>query len=433
MPKFSRSRRLAGKTFVFFLAAALLPSAAAFPTARGQARQAAARSVFERRILPILKSPDPSSCAECHLSGVDLRDYIRPSERATFASLRDRGMIDLKNPGNSHILRLIRMSAPKTNLVTRKTRDVEYAAFRDWIVAAVKDPGLKATPSVSKGKEVGPSVPNVVIRHARLDTVVASFERNVWSQEGRCMGCHRPGNQENVKKYGERVRWFVPDSPVATMRRLIAQGDINVDKPEESLLLLKPLNKVPHGGGVKMLYGDAGYKMFRAWLEDYAANVKGKYLTVKDLPLPAKQTLVNMDSVLEIADGPASWAGKLLRTDVFAWDAAGKRWERNPSATGERLVYAENNGRPNGTNLIMFLIVPADSAKTEAERLRGRLSPGRYLLKYYCDVAGKLAQDYKIPTDSAEFYQGRQEITAAWFGGWGSPVKVQCFATGSGG
>ena len=40
-------------------------------------------AIFERRILPILNAQRPSSCAECHLSGVDLKDYIRPDQATT--------------------------------------------------------------------------------------------------------------------------------------------------------------------------------------------------------------------------------------------------------------------------------------------------------------------------------------------------------------
>jgi len=382
------------------------------------------RATFARRILPIFRSKNPSTCSECHLSGVDLKDYIRPSEAETFVALRERGMIDMKNPQNSHILRFIQMSRPKSPLVTQKARGTEYAAFRDWIVAAVNNPKLASASAPSVKQPIGPALPDPVIRHTRVDSVVASFERNIWSQEGRCMGCHRPDNEENVRKYGERVRWFVPDSPEETMRRLIAQGDVSVDAPDQSLLLLKPLNRVPHGGGVKMLYGDTSYKMFRTWLEDYAASVKGKYHNAKDLPTPPTQALVNMNSVLTINDGPNSWANKLLRADVYAWDSDRNAWARQPMATGERLVYAGNNGHTNSTNLIMFLIVPLGKEQEAVQRI-AKLQPGRYLLKYYCDTAGKLSRDYTISTDAPDFYQGQQEIKATWNGGWGSPVVVR--------
>src|SRR6478752_3052637 len=67
--------------------------------------------VFETRILPIFKSPNPSSCVQCHLAGVDIKDYILPSAEKTFRSLRDQGLIDLASPEKSKILRLIDMGA----------------------------------------------------------------------------------------------------------------------------------------------------------------------------------------------------------------------------------------------------------------------------------------------------------------------------------
>src|SRR5262245_29438442 len=67
--------------------------------------------VFEERIVPIFKSPDPSSCVRCHLAAVDLKDYILPSAKETFLALRDQGLIDLDNPEKSKILALINRGA----------------------------------------------------------------------------------------------------------------------------------------------------------------------------------------------------------------------------------------------------------------------------------------------------------------------------------
>jgi hypothetical protein len=38
-----------------------------------------ALSIFERRILPIFRAESPSSCTECHLGGVELKDYTPPA------------------------------------------------------------------------------------------------------------------------------------------------------------------------------------------------------------------------------------------------------------------------------------------------------------------------------------------------------------------
>jgi len=399
---------------------AVLVVALAIP-AHTTVRAPDSRELFERRIAPILKSPNPSSCAECHLSGVDLKDYIRPTEAETFAALRDGGMIDLKSPDDSHLLKLIRMSRPRTPLVTQTARSAEYEAFRAWIASAVANPALTSLPNAARPARA--RVADAVVRHTRIDSVLASFERNVWSQQGRCMNCHTPGtpeNTENVRKYGERVKWFVPDSPEETMKRVLAQNLVNVEKPEESLLLLKPLNKVPHGGGVKFLYGDAGYKQFRAWLEDYAASVKGTYKTPKDLPAAQSESLINTGAILNIVETPESWGDRLLTVDIYPWDAAKSAWASKPIATGDRGVWAKGRS----TNVLVFLAVPPGSQAEQTARRNPGMPSGRYLLKYYCDTAGALERDFRKPTDSPEFYQGSQTVTTDWPKGWGSPTKV---------
>lgn len=413
----------------FLLGSLFIVPAISFPAlqllATPQAKDGVKRdskAIFEKRILPIFRSPNPSTCAECHLSGVDLKDYIRPTEAETFASLRDQGYIDMKAPERSNILRLIRMSTPKTALLTQKARDVEYNAFRDWVVLAARNTKLVALPLLNTAKRARPKAPDVVIRHTRKDTLLASFERNIWSQEGRCMGCHRagtPANDANVKKFGIRVAWFVQDSPEETMRRVIAQGLVNVNAPEKSLLLLKPLNKAPHGGGAKFVYGDGGYKLFRAWIQDYAKSVKGAYQSVKDLPSPPKEVLYFTESILHVREAPAPWAKRLLRVDAYAWNEALQAWNRKPIATGDRQV-AENRE----TNVLMFLSVNVGSEAERNARRGARLLPGRYLLKYYVDTEGKLESNPALPTDSTVLYRGEQEITAKWGQGWGEITHV---------
>ncbi len=97
-------------------------------------------SIFNRRILPIMQAKNPSSCSECHLSGVDLKDYIGADQAKTFASLRERGLIDVKNPDKSKLLKFIARKPKKPSLVSDKVRGQEYEAFRAWIVAAAKTP-----------------------------------------------------------------------------------------------------------------------------------------------------------------------------------------------------------------------------------------------------------------------------------------------------
>src|SRR5437762_5394011 len=96
------------------------------------------QEVFEKRILPIFKSSNPSSCTQCHLANVDLKNYILPSHEKTFVSLRDQGLIDLDKPEKSKILELINMreeARAGAALIHEKMRKVEHEAFAEWIKA----------------------------------------------------------------------------------------------------------------------------------------------------------------------------------------------------------------------------------------------------------------------------------------------------------
>ena len=176
-------------------------------------------TIFEKRILPIFQSAKPSSCAECHLSGVDLKEYIRPSQQQTFASLVSAGLIDVAKPDESKILTFINRRPEQPSLVTDEIRQVEFEAFRAWVRAAVSDSTLIANKDV---QPIGPQLSEEVIRHARKDRVLASFVENVWTEVGRCAACHSPDqNQKQVKEHGEQVSWITLRDPQATLNYML--------------------------------------------------------------------------------------------------------------------------------------------------------------------------------------------------------------------
>lgn len=134
------------KRFVFVLLFALI-SVSCFEFASGicfDEKDADDRlnpaTIFDERIMPIFRSPDPSSCVQCHLSSVDLKNYILPSHEQTFVSLRDQGLIDLKQPEKSKILQLIEMGDQDADkgaqMIHAKMRNAEREAFVAWIKAS---------------------------------------------------------------------------------------------------------------------------------------------------------------------------------------------------------------------------------------------------------------------------------------------------------
>ncbi|MBM3214683.1 hypothetical protein FJZ36_07190 [Candidatus Poribacteria bacterium] len=379
-------------------------------------------AVFERRILPILRSPHPSSCVECHLSGVDLSGYILPTAEGTFRSLRDQGLVNTAEPAKSRILDLIRMSKPESDRLTQQARQAELDAFAAWLQASVRSPALLNAPPLPAKELAGPGVPLEVIRHTREDRVFHSFMASVWAQIERCAGCHAktaPEIEKNIAKYGPRVLW-VKDTSEQTFRHILDSGFVHTDRPTESLMLLKPTMQVEHGGGKKMEIGDLGYKQFRAWIEDYVASVRGTYTSVEDLPAPSDVEYIGSEIWLNVAPTPEAWADKVLGVLVYPYDEAAGRFSQTPTATSDRRVWGA--GKLWQHNLI--LMAPSGSELAESFRATRRLPSGKYLLRFYLDRDGDLEKDWRAELNAPERAVGSAEVATDWHVGYNRMTVV---------
>lgn len=408
------SRPVVAFTLVLF-AATIAPAAEPTPA-----------EVFEKRIVPIFKSPNPSSCTQCHLAGVDLKDYILPDAEKTFRRLRDQGLIDLTDPAKSKIVKLIDMGGEGGQgpaAVHAKTRKAEREAFLAWIAACAADPKMKNAPKLDEKERAQPTRPPEVIRHNRADRVLESFTQNVWAWRFRCMNCHTEGTPQNdklKKEFGDRVAWVKKDGPAATMEYLISSKLIDPAAPDKSLLLRKPLGE-EHEGGTKFVVGDDAYKGFRGWIEDVAAVRTDKYAAAKDLP-PADSgpERFGTDVWLKLTDTPPAWADKFLLARVFAWDDKKKAWEESPIAVTDRVVFGK--GKLWQHNLT--LLATKDSERAKGWRTgKPTLPDGKYLVKVYVDADGKLAKDWKALLGADDF-AGQAEFTAKWREGYGAMTAV---------
>lgn len=378
------------------------------------------REVFERRILPILQSPKPSSCTECHLSGVELKDYLRPDPTETFVALREAGLIELQKPQESKLLTFIRRQPQKPTLVSSKIREEELAAFTAWIEAAVTDPSYRD--AKSKPVAIGPRVPVEVVRHGRHDQVLAAFVEHVWSESLRCAACHSPRlNTEQVKKHGERVSWIVPEDPEATLQKIIDQGLIDLDKPAQSLILQKPTMQVEHGGGQKMLIGDRTYQQFLAFIEDYAASTKGEYRTTKDLPTPLAEVGRATEIWFKLTDVPEAFDKQLLRVDLYRGDASQPggyskvRW-----ATGDRAVF----GKGRLWQQHLTLTAPRDTQLAKDLIAKPTLPPGKYRVVVLVDRTGRLEKNPQGTLTEADRV-ATFEIESKWPSGYGAMTAAK--------
>ncbi|MEL6111124.1 MAG: hypothetical protein AAFU85_34385, partial [Planctomycetota bacterium] len=367
-----------------------------------------------KRIMPIFRSPKPSSCVQCHLSSVDIRDYILPSHTETFHALREEGLIDVEHPEDSKILRLIQRGEEDSDAMARriheKTRRAEFEAFSAWIKACCKDKKLVES-STDAIKPVGPGRPVEVIRHTRKSRLLESFEEKIWSQRMRCFPCHTPGDidpknpkhkmatkrhREFVKQYGQKMNLF-RESPEATLSHLSTSSRkkradrfplINLEEPANSLLVLKPTAKVPpkkddgtfakpsstdpvtHMGGLKMHLHDHSYKLFLAWLEDYAAAADGAYRSIEDLPETEWQPT---QRILRMKDVPKDWkVGSVVQ--LFVYNRMQDGWADEP------LAFTQGTITPRGFVNGALLLFP-----TEPQSTPQTLTPGEYLIRVYVD------------------------------------------------
>ena len=402
-----------GTTFARIFAAALVLSSALSLVAAEEN----ADEIFSRRILPLARAEKPSSCAECHAAGVDLSQYIKADGPATFTALTAAGLVDAQRPEKSKLLQFIARAPEKPDPVLAKLRSEELTAFTAWITAAAKDPRVASTPA--HAEPVGPTLPVEVIRHARRDRVLASFVENIWIERERCAGCHSPDKNERVvKKHGEHISWISPGDPAGSLATIIDHGLIDLDEPDKSLILQKPLNEVEHGGHIKFARGSRTDKQFRRFLHDYTATVRGKYQTAGDLPRAPEDVIVATAQHLRLTDVPAEFGGKLVRVDLHRWTDAG--WSKSPVANVDGLANPKN-GQFQG---VVFAMLPRMPDLAKEVETRRQLPGGRYLAKLYVDREGKAARnrDYEL---CAEDFVGEVEFDGNWPPGYLPPKIVK--------
>lgn len=254
--------------------------------------EASPGELFEQRIKPLFSQDRPNSCSQCHLAGIDLEAFVRPDPCETMACLTEKGLVDLEEPENSVILSWIQRAQPESELITTEVINQEYEGFKAFIEYSALCGRFTCSAAVCKqpGQGFCDTAPEPGVYSGDADpgdcsekTLERVFRDTVYASRGRCYPCHF-SEQKNAAPTAPR--WISQEgtcdqASLATMHNVIRSGYVNVDDPQKSLLLLKPLGPVnggvDHGGGSKFLsHGDEdpGYENFLYWLTRYAACQK---------------------------------------------------------------------------------------------------------------------------------------------------------------
>ncbi len=391
-----------------------------------ESRKSAA-DIYRTRIVPLLKSPEKSSCSECHMRGVELSDFLADDPQQTFVNLRARGWIDVEHPENSKLLEFIQRHSEDSSPLIKRVREAELSAMTNWITAAVQEPDLLSQPLPA---ETDLELPTEFIRHTRHDQIEARFSEAIWSQLSRCASCHSPErNQQQVKKHGEQMSWIVPRRPGLTLALLVERKLIDLENPEQSELRTKPLVLVEHGGGPKFVIGGQTDRKWLAFLKDYAKLVQGELSSKDALPSAPERRSWLSEMQLKITDFPESWKGRLLAVSLHAKNAVGT-WSDIPIATGDNPVSRKQLVWQH--TLTVFQAVDSKTTATEwAKPLSAAeaIPPGRYQLRLRL---GRLVvnEDFKPVEESTPsaplVLVATSEIDAPWPPGY-QPPKILSF------
>jgi len=266
--------------------AALSPLSCSSKDGKLDACTEGSNELYERRIQPVLADARPSSCNQCHLSGVDLSLFARSSPCETMACLIDAELVDLKAPDESKVLSWIERATPDSELITEEVIQAEHAAFSEWIEyvagcgACAEARCGSAKSSDSCEVTVEPDGPYDAAKDPggcddkALERV---FLETIYTTRGRCYPCHFTNAD---KPPPGATLWLVEGdncaaASLASMRNVVKHGYVDEESPEQSLLLLKPLAEsnggVAHGGHDKFTKnGDPAYDNFIYWLTRYA-------------------------------------------------------------------------------------------------------------------------------------------------------------------
>jgi len=299
--------------------------------------------LYERYIEPLVTGGQPSSCNQCHLSGVDLSMYVRDTPCDSMACLAEQGMVDLEEPANSEILAQILLADPASPLIDREVIQREYDGFLAWIewsascqdcvCGEIEDPcGGATTTSPPTG------VQTPLGGTCTEEELGASFEAKVWPWRDRCSSCHSPDGAGADD--GAPAHWIVTGTdrdPLYTMYAVIGASYIAYATPPDSLLLTKPLaGIVDHGGGDKLdNTSDPAYVDILAWIEEYAACREG----TAPNPDTGDTTPLGDAPVVEIwhpSDGETRAAGSAI-----PWIGSGTDTE-DGALTGASLVWTSS-------------------------------------------------------------------------------------------
>ncbi len=241
--------------------------------------------LFARRIEPLLSAEHPETCGQCHVGGVRLASFLRDTACESMACLQAEGLVNLEDPETSVLLSWIERAEPESQLITADVILEERAAFLEWIeheaecgsCQNVACSEVTSTQCETGDDLLSPFEAETDPGDCGRETMDRLFRGTVYKHRSRCSPCHFT-EENSATADAPHLFQRTGDCRVASlgsMERILSGPYIDLQKPEDSLLILKPLAEVeggvPHGGHDKFVKsGDDAYDAFLYFVTRYA-------------------------------------------------------------------------------------------------------------------------------------------------------------------
>ncbi|HEY1066557.1 MAG TPA: DUF1549 domain-containing protein, partial [Pirellulales bacterium] len=152
-----------------------------------------------------------------------------------------------------------------TRLANYASTNSQVAIVEQGVVKPVGDGSAEVIVSCG-GKEI--RTPVVVSNFAIHDPVSFRYGALVALTKNGCNSgaCH--GSPSGKGGFRLSLRAYDPEFDETTLIREGFNRRTNTQSPEQSLLLLKPLMGVPHGGGRRMAASDPAYRELKTWIAE---------------------------------------------------------------------------------------------------------------------------------------------------------------------
>ncbi len=260
----------------------------------------------------------------------------------------------------------------------------------------------------------------------KIETV--DFERHVMGllskvgcNAGSCHGSFQGKNGFRLSLFG-----YEPDFDFAALTRDNLGRRVNVQKPDDSLLLLKGAGRMPHDGGMRFGKGTWIDSIFRTWIEQGANHTPGSGKIEEMTVSPPDFAVLAIDKTIQIkvtakfADGTSEDITpfcdfKISDDAIGAVSPFGVVSSRQPGDAGLTVLY-------RGSVRAIRVLVPAPG---KPGAVYPKVEPVNFIDR---EVFAKLKLLNMVPAGPSEDFEFLRRVTIDTIGLLPTPEEIRKFA-----